>query len=111
MAKKFLLVLLLSGKMYGMWWGYRALEEQEEYSREESEKMGGRMDWWAPQNEFAAEHLRQCTHPSSKVVKPKPEFCKIMRVNELKEQERILNYIANKKQYAELAVLKTYKRR
>jgi hypothetical protein len=108
MAKKFLWILLLSGKMYGMWWGYRALEAQEEYSREESEKIGGRMDWWAPQNELATKHLIKCMHSSRKVVPH--EFCKIMSVKELKEQNRILNFIANNKQYAELAVLKIYKR-
>ena len=41
-----------STSISGMWWGYRALEiEEEEYN-----KSGGRMDWWVPQSECA--HLR-----------------------------------------------------
>ena len=50
-----MLMLFSSTPISGMWWGYRALEiEEEEYN-----KSGGRMDWWAPQSEYA--HLRNTT--------------------------------------------------
>ena len=49
------LLLVSSNSLIGMWWGYRALEiEEEEYN-----KSGGRMDWWAPESEYT--HLRNTT--------------------------------------------------
>jgi hypothetical protein len=57
MTKKLLFILLLSTKMYGC---ARFLTEQWEKEQTQSEPRSGRMDWWAPQNEFAAEHIRKC---------------------------------------------------
>ncbi len=63
MAKKILLILILSTKMYGC---ARFLTEQwEQENRRESEPRSGRMDWWAPQSEYA--HLRK--HESSQSEK------------------------------------------
>lgn len=56
MAKKILLILILSTKMYGC---ARFLTEQWEKEQTQSELRSGRMDWWAPQNESAAQQINQ----------------------------------------------------
>lgn len=60
-AKKLILILLLGTKMYGC---ARFLTDQWEKEMQQSEPRSGRMDWWAPQNEFAADHLRKCAEAS-----------------------------------------------
>jgi|GEM_PF-3680450 hypothetical protein len=60
-AKKLILILLLGTKMYGC---ARFLTDQWEKEMQQSEPRSGRMDWWAPQNEFAADHLRKCAAAS-----------------------------------------------